>query len=192
MYKPRIIFGIFALIIFFFSSYPKSKAENIELVSTNTQVNIIGDQLKISTDLKLEGLAQIRAMLKDGAVLSLELDYSLNKKRTLWFNEQLTKYVYASTLLYDQLSREFLIYLPNNETPKRDKKLNRLIEENWKQISINFNTSVLNQSTENETYKLDLTLTLRHKEQPPWLSKTLLFVPDIITSTDKQSIDFVY
>lgn len=166
--------------------------ENIELSASEPTVNILSENIFVEFSVELSNQPKLRAMLKDGAIIALETECNLQRKRSLWVNELVFEKLYNSTLGYDQLTREFLLYLPELNAPKRDRKLSRLMQENWQKISIKLNTTEQFVQDANHSYQVNITFTLRHKENPPWLEKTLFFVPDIVAGPENKSLDFDY
>lgn len=167
-------------------------AEGIELRLSDPLVSIVGKKISVSFDVEVDGQTQLRAMLRDGAIIALEAECTLGRKRSLWLNESISTETYSSILSYDQLTREFLLHLPNENNPKRDRKLSRLLSDNWRNIAISLNSLSLAAQEPNSSYRMDLKISLRHRENPPWLEKTLLFIPDIVAGTESKRLDFEF
>lgn len=167
-------------------------AEGIELRLSDPMVSIVGKKLSVSFGVEVDGQTQLRAMLRDGAIIALEAECILSRKRSMWLNDSVSTEIYSSILSYDQLTREFLLHMPDESNPKRDRKLSRLLSDNWHDITISLNSLPLAAQPPNSSYRMDLKVSLRHRENPPWLEKTLLFVPDVVAGTESKRLDFEF
>lgn len=138
-----------------------------------TQDNMLFLTLSVSVDDE-EGL---RELLKNGAVLELATNVTVERERSWWANAEVFTHSYSSVLRHEPLSRDFLVVFPDRDGERqlRDRNLTRLLYESWKKLSL----PVLPPDSliwENgESYQLYFTITLRHIEVPPWLEKSLVF-----------------
>lgn len=132
-------------------------------------------------------------MLKDGASVELLANAKLERVRTLWTNQVLAETELVSLLRHNPLTREFSLYMPNEDKPLLDKNLDRLLEATWKKFAIPFGPLSLLDANEKDTaYRVTLTLRLQHAKPPPWLAKGFMVWSKDILDPEKIIMDFLY
>ena len=141
-------------------------------------VSIHNDDLLLNLSLTVNNEDGLRDMLKDGAVLQLDISLRLTRTRYWWLNADIESRTYSSVISHDLLSRDFVVRVPTPTGEKilRDKNLTRLLHASWRQLSLPV-TSIraLSGKNSDEEFTISLTLALQHTEVPPWLEKSFIF-----------------
>jgi hypothetical protein len=122
--------------------------------------------------------AGLRDLLKDGAVIELEIQASVERLRSLLGNAELGRQTRVSLLRHDPLSREFLLTVPGAEDDRelRDRNLTRLLHAGWKKLVFPLvPLKTLRAEGEDEEFAVELRVSLRHADVPPWLQKNFVF-----------------
>jgi hypothetical protein len=122
--------------------------------------------------------AGLRDLLKDGALLELEIQASVERLRSLLGNAELERQTRAFLLRHDPLSREFLLSAPgaHDAGDMRDRNLTRLLHAGWKKLTLPLvPLKTLRAEGEDEEFAVELRVTLRHADVPPWLQKNFVF-----------------
>lgn len=131
----------------------------------------------------------IKALLRDGAIISLTCRLVIERLRTLLANETLAEGAEVHQLRYDPLTREFIMLRPNAPA-RRDKKLDVLLAATWECMA--FNMPLEHPLISGETYRVRLDVTLQHAEVPPWLEKALFFWSWDIAPATSFTQEFTY
>lgn len=129
--------------------------------------------LVVAFSVSLEEPEMVRNLLLDGAALLLQCDAQLMGKRSYWLNKDVSEHRFVSGLKSDSLTREFLINLPGQERSLKDRKLVELVERAWGDLSMDLGPE--DRLIPGETYEVDLAVTLKYADVPPWLKQTLFF-----------------
>ncbi len=115
-------------------------------------------------------------MLRDGAIMELTIEARLERVRTLWANATLSEKTLTALLRHNPLTREFSLTMPGDDTYIVDKNLHRLFAATWHKIVFSLGSlTLLQEAAPESAYRIDLTISLRHAEVPPWMAKTFLF-----------------
>ncbi len=126
---------------------------------------------EIHSGLKLNNTAEIKAQLRDGAVMALDCKVQLERTRTLLANVLVAETVQTYYLRHDPLTREFVLSCPGIPSV-RQKNFDTLVAP-LKQMR--FVLPLMEPLAAGETYRIRFDLTLQHAEVPPWLSRALFF-----------------
>lgn len=127
-------------------------------------------------------------MLRDGASMELIINCKIERKRSFWFNENITENSFSSIIRHDPLSREFRLTLPPTGEVKQDRLLVSLLAQSWKDMTLPL--ANLNLFEDAENYIINIDISLKHTELPPWLEKTLIFWPKDIVDSERISLDY--
>ena len=115
-------------------------------------------------------------LLKNGALLGLRVTAALERERSWWGNASLTEVEHTYTLQHSPLTREFVFSPPNNAPAYKNRNLDKLIADTWKQIHIPLAPmSLIGEQGLDKTYKVTLRVSLRYLEAPPWLASSSIF-----------------
>jgi hypothetical protein len=134
--------------------------------------------LTAEISIAVDNEASLRDLLKDGAILELEIQASVERLRSLLGNAELSRQTRVSLLRHDPLSREFLLTVPGAEddTELRDRNLTRLLYAGWKKLALPLvPLKALRDEGEDEEFAVRLDIALRHADVPPWLQKNIVF-----------------
>ncbi|MDR2123845.1 MAG: DUF4390 domain-containing protein [Desulfovibrio sp.] len=137
-----------------------------------------GAFLVAEISIAVDNEAGLRDLLKDGAILELEMESSVERRRSLLGNAELNSQTRVSLLRHDPLSREFLLTRPGPEDDRelRDRNLSRLLYAGWKKLALPLiPLKTLRAEGEDEEFAVRLEITLRHSDVPPWLQKNFVF-----------------
>lgn len=139
--------------------------------------------------LSINNLNYLRDILRDGARLSVECHSALYRERTFWRNEVLSEHLFSSSLKYNPLQRDFLIF-SEGSPPIVNSDLSALLQATWGNLEMPL--AELSRLEKDETYIAVVSLILKHEKMPPWLSKNVLFWSDIIIPTQEYQLEFEY
>jgi hypothetical protein len=138
----------------------------------------IDDSLFVEISIAVDNETGLRDLLKDGAILELEIQASVERLRTLLGNAEISLQTRVSLLRHDPLSREFLLTVPGAEDDRemRDRNLTRLLHAGWKKLGFPLvPLKTLRAEGEDEEFAVRLDIALRHADVPPWLQKNFVF-----------------
>jgi hypothetical protein len=137
----------------------------------------------------------LRDLLKDGAILELEISASVERVRSILGNADLGQKTYLSVIRHDPLSREFLLTVPDAEKSRemRDKNLSRLLHAGWKNLALPvIPLKTMRDEGEDEEFVVKLRITLQHADVPPWLRKNFVFWSSEVAPPLNFDLPFVF
>ena len=137
----------------------------------------------------ISNLDYLRDILRDGARLVVECRSALYRKRSFWTNELVGEYHFSSSLKYNPLQRDYLIFSENGASITNP-DLGTLFKATWGNLEMPLAELALLEKE--ETYLAVVSLTLRHEEMPPWLSKNVFFWSDVIIPKQEYTLEFDY
>ena len=137
----------------------------------------------------ISNLDYLRDILRDGARLSIECRSAIYRKRTLWRNALIEEHNFSSSLRYNPLQRDFLLFSENGASLTNSDLL-ALLQNTWGNLEMPL--TQLSSLENGETYVVLVSLALKHEEMPPWLSKNVLFWSDIIIPAQEYKLEFEY
>ncbi len=142
--------------------------------------------VEIHSGLKLTDNAEIKAQLRDGAVMTLVCKLSLERVRTLLSNAFVSETTQEYSLRHDLLTREFVLSGPGIKS-LRQKNFDVLMDSVFRELR--FVLPLPEPLVAGENYRVHFDLTLQHAEVPPWLSQALFFwswdvVPPVSVTQD--------
>ncbi|MDL2285656.1 DUF4390 domain-containing protein [Desulfovibrio sp. OttesenSCG-928-F07] len=147
-----------------------------------------GGKLWVKLPLSVTDEAALIDLLRDRATLELQIETLVQRKRSLWFNEDLTKNNFVSVVRHDPLSREFKLTHIINAQVMSNSNLRPLLAVSWKKNELPLiELSALKPS---ETYIIEIDLALRHSELPSWLERTLVFWDKNIVNTEHLTLEY--
>ena len=156
--------------------------------------------LLVSLGIGVEDTEALRIMLKDGAQMELSGEIRIVRPRILLPNTFITEREFVFFLRHDTLTRDFELRLPPPPPPQRPTGGSSPVFRN-KQLALLLASTVERllipvapvASFENGVnYRVELSLSLRHTDVPPWLSRTLLFWSWDVVPSASYSKDFIY
>jgi hypothetical protein len=112
-------------------------------------------------------------MLRDGAMLELRIEMEVLRKRSLLPNAGEEEKEFSSIIKHDPLTREFRASLPGSGEILHDPLLSALLRKSWKKLELPLLESPRLRA--DSEYLVEISLSLRHAELPPWLERTLVF-----------------
>lgn len=151
--------------------------------------NTVIVDLGVSID-SIEGLANL---LRDGAVLSLDITLNIERERSWWANAEAGSKEYASVLRHDPLSRDFIVTIPNGAgfRETRDRNLPRLLKASWLKLELPLvRVEMLADAEPAEEYLIVAGVSLHHTEVPPWIENTTLFWSSEVVPAEKRTAVF--
>ena len=137
----------------------------------------------------ISNLGYLQDILRDGARLSIECDSALYRKRTFWRNAQIAERHFASSLRYNPLQKNFILFSENG-SPIANADLLALLQSTWGNLEMPLGN--LSELEKDETYVAVVSLTLKHEEMPPWLGENVLFWSDTIIPRQEYKLEFEY
>ncbi len=181
------------LVFALFFSFPAMALPPQKLLMAPPAFSVNNGELFVNLSLTVDNEDGLRDLLKDGAVLQLGLDVSMNRKRSWWTDVEVAGHEYACVIRHDPLTRDFVISLPTKEGEKtlRDKNLTRLLHATWRKLSLPVvPLQALHAQGSDEEFVISLTISLRHTEVPPWLEKSFIFWSSDVVPQEKRSLPF--
>ena len=132
-----------------------------------------GGKLVLSLPLSVDNEDSLGEMLRDGSTMELSINVTIQRKRTLWFNESIYEEIFSFLLRHDPLSREYRMSAPGAEQVSQDKSLRSLLTRTWKILKLPLADEALFRPESD--YQVKIQLSLKHTALPPWLDRTLVF-----------------
>lgn len=139
--------------------------------------------------LSIKNLNYLKDILRDGARLSLECHSVLYRERTLWRDALISEHSFSSSLKYNPLQRDFMIF-SETTPPIINSDFSTLLQTTWGNLEMPLGE--LSLLEKDETYIAVISLVLKHEEMPPWLGGNVLFWSDIIIPTQEYQLEFEY
>jgi len=132
----------------------------------------------------------LKGELEDGAVLMLKCSVKLFEENTYWLDSELSSVLFKSVLEYDSLTREFVMTLPDRETPLRNKDLGQLLEQGWSVIEASLGSwALLDRGTK---YSLRLHTTMTEEGAPEGVMRYVYFWSWDAGADNSFQLDFTY
>lgn len=159
----------------------------------NPRTSVKKHDLFVDLSVTVDDEDGLRNMLKDGAVLALSIAISVERIRSWWGNDEILEREYASTILHDPLTRNFVVSLPDQEGTKQypDKNLTRLLHNTWRKLSLPLiSIERLRADEPGSEYRITLNFSLQHTEVPPWLEKSLVFWSSNVVPKEKLILQY--
>ncbi|MDR1125440.1 MAG: DUF4390 domain-containing protein [Deltaproteobacteria bacterium] len=178
----------FALALLFSCCFPLAAAALEHFVGDTPEVyfkdRILFLHLRVSVDDE-DGL---RLLLRDGAILELALKVTVERKRTLWANENIAAREFSSLLKYDPLTRKYLLTTPGTRATVQAANLRSLLAGTWKDLDLPLLEA--DKFVQGEDYRVDLGLSLQYTELPPWLDRSLVFWSREVVQPEPYKMEF--
>ena len=147
-----------------------------KLVAGEMVLEAANSQFYVNLVLGVNEEEWLKLLLKDGAVIELGIDLSMERRRSWWANSVLAEKTYTFTLHYDQLTREFQFFQSTDQKPSRDRDLHNLLRANWGKLHLPLvPLQTVSQYGEDVEFLITAEITLRHGQTPPWLANSGLF-----------------
>ncbi len=154
--------------------------------------------LLVSLGIGVADMEALRVMLKDGAQMELAGEIRVVRPRILLPNTTIAERRFSFFLRHDTLTRDFELRLPPPpEAPKdgggpvfRNKQLDLLLDSTLERLL--GPVAPVSSFEIGLDYRVDLSLSLRHTDVPPWLSRTLIFWSWDVVPPASYSKDFAY
>lgn len=187
-YNSRLIGIILPALLFcaLFAGLAQAAPDNF--VHGRPVLSLSEGALTLSLPLSVDNEDALGALLRDGASIELAINVTIQRKRSVWFNEKVHETVFSSLLRHDPLSREYRMTMPGSEQILQDKSLRALLARTWKTMKLPLAPGEL--FAPNNNYVVKIELSLKHTALPPWLDRTLVFWnKDVVNSA---SIELEY
>ncbi|MDR0826353.1 MAG: DUF4390 domain-containing protein [Desulfovibrio sp.] len=191
--KARLCLLFLVLFVLFQTAALASPPRRLVLIpppALRVQDDLLMTDLAVSVDNE-EGL---RDLLKNGAVLELGLTITVVRLRSILSNKQVEKRQYSSIIRHDPLSRDFLVAIPEAEGKRevKDRNISRLLNASWKKLSLPATSlRLLREQGEDEEFEVEIQISLRHTDVPPWLQKSIAFWESEVAPDEKTLLPFV-
>ena len=144
--------------------------------------------LRLSLPLSVDNEQALEHLLREGVMLELRLRVELERRRLLWFNEDIAALDFSSLLRHDPLNREFTLLLPDLAQPLRGRELRGLLAASWKKLDLPLLQSA--RLSEGELYLAAVELRLLRAGAPPWLERTLMFWDKDVVEAEQLSLEY--
>jgi len=115
----------------------------------------------------------LKSELKEGRELVLKCAVELFKVRDYWLDGSVSSAMFQAEIRYDRLKEEFVMTLPNRDTPLRDTDFDTLLEKGWGSIETTLGPWNMLQS--GNDYSLRLITTINEKDAPEGFYRFLYF-----------------
>nr|WP_321513254.1 DUF4390 domain-containing protein [uncultured Pseudodesulfovibrio sp.] len=132
----------------------------------------------------------LKGELEDGAVLVLKCSVKLFEENTYWLDSELSSVQIESELQFDALNQEFVMTLPERETPLRNKDLGKLLEQGWGVLEARLGSwALLDRGTH---YSLRLQTSMIEKDAPEGVMRFVYFWSWDAGANNSFQLDFTY
>lgn len=134
---------------------------------------------RLEAAVTISDFSPVRANLRDGAALNLEMGVTVERPRLMLPSKTLIERHILYQIRFDPLTREYVL-LREAAPPLRQRKLETLLDDVLGDALIPLAPPA--PLLPGETYRAVLNLTMRHAHVPPWLEKALFFWSwDVVT-----------
>ncbi|WP_187170519.1 DUF4390 domain-containing protein [Salidesulfovibrio onnuriiensis] len=146
-------------------------AQTLNLVHTSVARD--GDALTARFGIRLGGVDEVAASLRNGVPLRLTCEARLSRDRKCWFGELLGNREMDNLISYDSLQKEFVLHPGGESRELRGPELAPLLEERWAEMILPLGKWDL--LRRGESYSLQVKVALNRTEVPDWVSRALFF-----------------
>mgnify|MGYP001773799103 CR=1 FL=1 len=115
----------------------------------------------------------LKGELEDGAVLVLKCEVKLLEPRDYWMDRDISEVRFQSRLSFDPLTREFVMTLPDRQTPLRGKDLSAILDKGWGTIGATLGSWAL--LDRGEKYSLRLHTSMNEEDAPEGMMRFFYF-----------------
>ena len=115
----------------------------------------------------------LKGELEDGAVLVLKCEVRLLEPRDYWLDREISEVRFQSRLNFDPLTREFVMTLPDRQTPLRNKDLSTVLDEGWGTIGATLGSWAL--LDRGKKYSLRLHTSMNEEGAPEGVMRYIYF-----------------
>lgn len=115
----------------------------------------------------------LKGELEDGVELILKCAIELFEVTDYWLDSTVGEARFESILKFDRLTREFVMTLPDRDTPLRNKDLKKLLADGWGTIETTLGSWYVLEK--GEEYSLRLITTLNEVDAPEGVSRFIYF-----------------
>ena len=146
------------------------------LVADELSLKAVGNQFFVNIPLGVDDDEWLMLLLKDGAVIELGVELSIERRRSWWSNSVLASATHTFTMRYDQLTREFQMFHGNAANPVRERNIRKLLSDTWAKLSLPLvSLQAVAEHGEGQVFLVTVDITLQHGQTPPWLANSGLF-----------------
>ncbi len=146
-------------------------------------------EMTVRFSLGLEDEGSLRALLVEGAVLELQCDAVLDRKRSYWLDTGLAQGSLRNVLRADADNEMFVLEQPGPEQIKSS-SLEELLALGWRSLSIHLGSFSLLQR--GQAYSVQLQVRLKERDVPAWKRWTMFFSDFTVTPSVRYQMDFDY
>lgn len=143
------------------------------LALDNLVVDSQAEKIHLRFGLRLEQPEPVAVVLHEGVDLWLEGTARLISKRLFLPNRILHEQTFEHVLEWNPLTQEYELTLPQKEHLVKAKELKDLIDEHWREISLEMGEWSL--LVPGQTYHMELEVTLDRRDIPVWMRHVLFF-----------------
>ncbi|HKI80854.1 MAG TPA: DUF4390 domain-containing protein [Pseudodesulfovibrio sp.] len=115
----------------------------------------------------------LKGELEDGAVLVLKCEVKLLEPRDYWMDRDISEVRFQSRLSFDPLTREFVMTLPDRQTPLRGKDLSAILDKGWGTIGATLGSWAL--LDRGKKYSLRLHTSMNEEDAPEGMMRFFYF-----------------
>jgi len=115
----------------------------------------------------------LKGELEDGAELVLKCVIELFEVSDYWVDSTVSSSEFESVISYDQLTKEFVMTLPDRDNPLRNEDIEALLLDGWS--SIKASLGPWNVLKHGQKYSLRLITTMNEVDAPEGISRFLYF-----------------
>ncbi len=174
------------LTVFIFTGI--ASAQSLSLMAPSL-ANVNG-RLTARFGVTVEEKPVLKGELEDGAVLVLKCSVNLYEENNYWLDSELASVTFKSVLEFDALKREFVMSLPDRETPLRNKDIGQLLEDGWGVIEASLGSwALLDRGTK---YSLRLHTSMTEKDAPEGVMRYVYFWSWDAGADNSFQLDFTY
>jgi hypothetical protein len=138
--------------------------------------------------LRLAETSEIQTVLQEGVDLWMAGTAKLIAKRFLLPNQVLNEQQIEHVLEWNPLAQVFEMTLPQKEHLVKNKDFNELITAHWREITLDLGEWSMLSS--DQTYHLELEITLDRRDIPVWMRRVLFFWSWEVISPIRYELEF--
>ncbi|WP_319582664.1 DUF4390 domain-containing protein [uncultured Pseudodesulfovibrio sp.] len=184
--KPATLFPAAFLAVLILAGV--AMAQSLSLKAP-TLANVNG-RLTAQFGIVVEDRPILKGELEDGAVLVLKCEVNLLEPRDYWLDRDISEAHFQSRLSFDPLTREFVMTLPDRQSPLRSEDLSEILDKGWGTIGATLGSWTL--LDRGKKYSLRLRTSMNEEGAPEGMMRFIYFWSWDAGANNAFQLDFTF
>lgn len=182
----RVLFAMLLAVTCAFTSSARAGEMELEgLVLDNEAGNIT-----VRFGVAMTGMYELAKELDAGTTVVLSCEASVHRRTSFWPDKNLASGELVSVLTKDQLADEYVLSLPGEDAPRRNKLLPVLLGDVWSSLSMDLGP--WKALAPGNDYRLDLKISMDRTDVPVWLRYVVFFWSFDVCPSVGYQLEFSY